>query len=148
MKYTGFCSLLIFICFSATFLRADDSEAKIYRLEWDHWLWIERIGRGNPKFTPKDFDPADRTIRMFEIQSAKSAYEACGIKLRQGESFIYGPTTAVMIAKLGAGNVERVRKIHLTIAEWKAGRTEQWYLDWMSHPATKTKNRSTAKKAE
>lgn len=109
----------------------DDLGTDTYALEWDHWLWIMRIAKRDPDFTPADFDPKDQTIRMYERKSAKQIYEDCGINVGKSESFIYGVVSTQMIARLGGVNRERLEMIHKTIEEWKAGRTDQWHLNWI-----------------
>jgi hypothetical protein len=90
-----------------------------------------RIAKRDPDFTPADFDPKDQTIRMYERKSAKQIYEDCGINVGKSESFIYGVVSTQMIARWGGVNRERLEMIHKTIEEWKAGRTDQWHLNWI-----------------
>ena len=123
----GFLTLLI--GFS---VHAGDLKTKAIALEWDHWLWMKRISVQDPTWTPDGFDPTDREIRMFERKSAKEIYEACGIKIQDGESFFYGATTTQMIVRLDPENLRRVHQIHKTIRDWKSGKTAQWHLDWIT----------------
>lgn len=112
-------------------VHAGDLKTEAITLEWDHWLWMKRISVQDTNWTPDGFDPTDQNIRMFERKSAKEIYESCGIQVLDRESFIYGPTTTQMIVRLGGENLRRVHQIHKTIRDWKAGRTDQWHLDWI-----------------
>ena len=112
-------------------IHAGDLKTEAIALEWDHWLWMKRISVQDPHWTPDGFDPTDRKIRMFERKSAKEVYEACGIEVLDGESFIYGATTTQLIVRLGSENFRRVHQIHKTICDWKAGRTDKWHLVWI-----------------
>ncbi len=123
--------MTLLVCLLGFAAQADEIETKVFRLEWDHWLWAARIVRQDPDFTPKDFEPADRKIRMYERKSAKEVYEACGVEIMAGESFFYGAVTTQMIVRLGIENLRRVRQIHKTMRDWKSGRTSEWHLDWI-----------------
>ncbi|MDF1738502.1 MAG: hypothetical protein P1U86_05030 [Verrucomicrobiales bacterium] len=109
----------------------DDLGTNTYILEWDHWLWMMRIAKRDPGFTPPNFDPTDKSIRMFGIKHAKQIYEDCGTEVNEGESFIYSVVTIQMITRLGSINYERVQKIHKTMNDWRAGRIDEWHLDWL-----------------
>lgn len=108
---------------------ATEPAARTHPLEWDHWLWMARIAHRDPDYAPKDFDPADRRIRLCEFRSAREAYERCGIILGEGESILYSAETTQMITRLGAPNFERLQKVHRTMAAWKAGKVREWFLD-------------------
>lgn len=127
-------------------LHADDLKAEAITLEWDHWLWMKRISLQDPHWTPDGFDPKDRKIRMFERKSAKEIYEGCGIKVQDGESFIYGATTTQLIVRLGGENLRRVHQIHQTIRDWKAGTTDNWHLDWITRSEVNARPQTGANK--
>ena len=124
-------SLALLICLQGFAIQAaDEIKTEVFSLEWDHWLWMKRIANRDPDWSPNDFDPENRKIRMFERKSATEIYEACGINVVGAETFIYGPTTTQMIVRLGKENLRRVRQIHKTIRDWKSGMTGEWHLDW------------------
>lgn len=134
-------SLGCLVCLIGSFSSADELKAEVIMIEWDHWLWMKRIAVQDPDWTPRDFDPTNRKIRMFERKSATQIYEACGIELLHGESFIYGATTAQLIVRLGRESFRRVREIHRTIRDWKSGRTDRWHLDWITLPKAAARSR-------
>jgi hypothetical protein len=103
--------------------RDGDLRTVVFRLEWDHWLWLERVARNDPGYLPEGFDVRDRRLRMVGAKSAREAYQACGIRLGPGEAFFYGPETTRLVAKLGRENRGRTARLHGKLAAWRAGRT-------------------------
>ena len=128
--------LLLTVLYSSALIHGEAEEiySNAYRLEHDHWLWIERIARIDAAFEPEGYDFDSKKIQRVEKQAAQTAYERCGIVLKPGEMFLYSATTTLMIAKLSEQNHQRLDRIHRTIAKWKAGKLTHWELDWMARP--------------
>ena len=108
----------------------DDLSTEVFRIEADHWLWIQRVARQDRSYEPVEVEGAPGAFPMHGLKSAAEGYAACGIERASGESFIYGPPTSQLILRLTPENHRRVRLIHQTMAAWKAGRTDVWLLDW------------------
>ena len=98
-----------------------------YHIEPDHWLWLHRIEKKNPNHTPKGFDTENPNFQIPAKRSARGAYEACGIKVENGETIIHTVRTSIFIAKLRESNHRRVEKINKTVDAWREGRFDEWH---------------------
>lgn len=128
-------TILLLTCISGPVARANEISTSSITIEWDHWLWMKRITERDPGWLPENFDSSDHEIRMFEKKSVRQIYEAIGLKLEKRETFFFAMVNTTLIARLNNRNFDRLAMIHKTIDAWRAGNTDEWYLEW-NHRST------------
>lgn len=109
-------------------LAGEDLRTDIITIRWDHWLWLERIAKGDPKFQPEGFAGLKAGTMQFPgRKTARQRYAECGITLGKGESFIYSVPTTQLVFRLTEDNRRRVAQLHQTVAAWQKGRCREWH---------------------
>jgi hypothetical protein len=118
---------LLTLLLSTSSALGDDLILNWVKIQPDHWLWLHRISRGDPKYTPKNYRVLNPNFQVGPFLNATDAYTKCGLLLGKYEGFVYTNYNENLVAKLSEENHERMLEIHKTIEAWRSGRFDEWH---------------------